>query len=238
MPVIKRIVYLFLFTFLSLSLHAEETTDTGSKEKQYYIVEIILFEHLNEEGKNDEFWSRPEVFNTDSMNHIDISPSDKQLTDDSPALAEYNINHRSFRPLTNGIAELSKENYKLSDSAGHLRYSKNYKLLAHFGWTQRALSKNRSLPIRLTTNQFASNLTPKGELKLYVSRYLHLQVDLNAAQCTITEQTPDPDNSINSTECVKQNYLFKQNRKMRSRELHYLDNPIFGLLVYITPFKA
>jgi len=238
MPIIKLIFFVSLLTLLNLAVYAEETEDTSSDKKQYYIVEIILFEHLNKQGKEDEFWSRPDVSHIDSINQTDISPPDnKQFTDDSPSLAEYDMNHRSFRPLTNGIAELSKENYKLSDSAGHLRYSKNYKLLAHFGWTQRALSKNRSLPIRLTTNQFASSLIPHGELKLYVSRYLHLQVELAASQCTISKTTKT-DTDIAANECIKQNYLFKQNRKMRSRELHYLDNPVFGLLVYVTPFKA
>jgi len=231
MPVIKLTFYFSLLALLNMPLHA-----ANSAQKQYYIVEIVLFEQLNKEGQNDEFWSKASVLNIDSNNHIDISPPDNQLTDDSPALAEYDMNRRSFRPLTNGISELSKKNYKLSDSAGHLRYSKNYKLLAHFGWTQRSLSKNRSLPIRLTANQFASDLIPAGELKLYVSRYLHLQVDLIASKCT-TEKIAS-DSNISSNECVKQNYLFKQNRKMRSRELHYLDNPVFGMLVYITPFKA
>ena len=40
-----------------------------------------------------------------------------------------------------------------------------------------------------------------------------------------------------SSECVNKTYLFSQNRKMRSKELHYIDNPVFGLLVYVTPFK-
>ena len=48
----------------------------------------------------------------------------------------------------------------------------------------------------------------------------------------ITEENPV------TNECVNQVYLFKQNRKMRSRELHYLDNPVFGMLVYVTPFKV
>ena len=177
-----------------------------------------------------------------------------------------------FRPLRNGIAALSPENYQLADSAAHLRYSKNYKLLAHFGWTQRSLSKKSALPVRLTANQFSDDLIPDGVLKLYVSRYLHMQVDVKASECVYTntesrtEQDPDKTldeqlengtseleqqktaeltannmdsgESFEAEQCINQVYKFNQNRRMRSRELHYIDNPVFGLLIYVTPFKT
>lgn len=104
-----------------------------------------------------------------------------------------------------------------------------------------------------------------GELKLYVSRYLHMQVELSASRCEVTadkitsegqpisdeeldKQLENPANDLkrysvmtaDTTElqpCITNTYLFSQKRKMRSKELHYLDNPVFGLLVYVTPFK-
>ncbi len=38
--------------------------------------------------------------------------------------------------------------------------------------------------------------------------------------------------------CQSERLRFKQNRKMRSKELHYIDHPAFGLLVLITPAQA
>jgi hypothetical protein len=140
-------------------------------------------------------------------------------------------------PLRNGISKTSAANYRLNDSAAHLRHSPDYKLLAHFGWTQRSFSKKRALPIRIISNQFSDGLIPEGELQLYVSRFLHLQVDLKASQCVygVTSEETEP---ANNSQCVNKVYRFKQNRKMRSRELHYIDNPIFGLLVYVTPYAV
>ncbi len=37
--------------------------------------------------------------------------------------------------------------------------------------------------------------------------------------------------------CRDEDIVFKQHRKMRSRELHYLDHPVFGMLIQITPYK-
>lgn len=253
------------------------TEQTSPEEKQYYIVEVILFRHLNEQGKQEEFWNRPDILNNSISNYSNNAIENSQVSNDIPALAEYDMQNKRFLPLRNGIAALSSENYKLSDSAAHLRYSKNYKLLAHFGWTQRSLSKNRALPIRITANQFSDSLIPDGDLKLYVSRYLHMQVDLKASECVyttkppLTEQTDDKaldeqlengtsqlekgkleedkaaelstndtnsDEGFDANQCVNQVYQFKQNRKMRSRKLHYIDNPVFGLLVYVTPFTT
>ena len=287
--ILKISLYFFLLLFASFSLQAEESStptqadDEQNKpvKKQYYIVEVILFRHLNEQGKLDEFWNKPGFFDESLDSHYGsnqltnnastinpVNASQNVLTDDIPALAEYDLQSKHFSPLRNGIAKLSAENYKLADSAAHLRYSPNYKLLAHFGWTQRSLSKRQALPIRIISHQFSDSLIPDGEIKLYVSRYLHMLVDLSASQCEYTEKQIEgvsdktldeqlesgmskqeiqaemeksniaSNNMADSNQCINKVYQFKQNRKMRSRELHYIDNPVFGLLVYVTPLSV
>lgn len=285
MPIFKIFFCFFLVISISLPLYAEEVSEKQNEdqqqsnteqkpavEKQYYIVEVVLFKNINEQGKNDEFWNKPDILNDDSISElVNETPENNQASNDIPALAEYDMQNRQFLPLRNGIAALSAENYKLSDSAAHLRYSPNYKLLAHFGWTQRSLSKKRALPIQITSNQFSDDLIPHGSLKLYVSRYLHMLVDLKASECIYPEKTSLTEQSdmdmdkaldeqlengtsklteekvveditknitLDTNQCVNQVYQFKQNRKMRSRELHYIDNPVFGLLIYVTPFST
>ena len=108
---------LLLSTAVSYAEPAETNTassepDTAQTEpvekKQYYIVEVLLFRQLNEQGMRDEYWSRPE----DQGLTGDISP----LTDETPALAEYNLSSHQFVPLHKGIGALSREHYKLADS--------------------------------------------------------------------------------------------------------------------------
>lgn len=260
---------------------AEVTSDSESvaEPKQYYIVEVILFRHLNEEGKLDEFWHQPDSLAEDdnAASELTSDPmlqTTPSLTDDTPALAQYDLISQRFLPLRNGVATLSSSNYKLADSAAHLRYSKDFQLLAHFGWTQRSLSKHNALPVVITSDQFSDSMKPSGHLKLYVSRYLHMQVDLATSVCEQTESVAPEVETISDRQldeklengtstlektdaaanerllantetitpqpraCVNNTYLFKQQRKMRSKELHYLDNPVYGMLVYVTPFTA
>lgn len=275
--ILRTSLCFILLLTASFSLQAEEpvSSEQASTEKnqpvkkQYYIVEVVLFQHLNEQGKLDEFWSKPNIFadalaptNNNSNTTFSDRSAENNLTDDTPALAEYDLQNKRFSPLRNGIAVTSAGNYKLSDSAAHLRYSKDYKLLAHFGWTQRSLSKKRALPIRITSNEFSDSPLPSGELKLYVSRYLHMLVNLKSSKCDYpspqNESISDEDldkqlqsgvskfeieanlknDNNNSNQCVNKTYQFTQNRKMRSRELHYIDNPVYGMLVYVTPYTV
>ena len=245
----------------SANIEPDAAPTRPARKKQYYIVEVLLFRQLNEQGMRDEHWSRPE----DQGLTADISP----LTEETPALAEYNLSSHQFIPLHNGIGVLSRKHYKLADSAANLRYSPNYRLLAHFGWTQRSLSRRYALPIKITADNMSGGLLPEGELKLSVSRFLHLQVNLAASQCeplsrpstdaqpqtepAVTDKVLDqklaqgitPESAVTAEsrissagKCINKVYRFKQNRRMRSKELHYLDNPVYGLLVYVTPFTA
>lgn len=63
----------------------------------------------------------------------------------------------------------------------------------------------------------------QGALRFHLSRYLHLEPLLWYGSDTDSSQRV----------WVK----IDQNRRMRSEELHYLDHPLFGLLVRITPWK-
>lgn len=63
----------------------------------------------------------------------------------------------------------------------------------------------------------------QGALRFHLSRYLHLEPLLWYGS----------DTDANQRIWVK----IDQNRRMRSEELHYLDHPLFGLLVRITPWK-
>lgn len=64
----------------------------------------------------------------------------------------------------------------------------------------------------------------QGMIRLHRSRYLHVEPDL-----WFMSQSADG-----------QPYWVRinQNRRMRSDELHYLDHPLFGLLVRLTPWKT
>ena len=77
-----------------------------------------------------------------------------------------------------------------------------------------------------------------GSVTIYLGRYLHIVTDLILT-------LPAPDNLPVSIETNqepgarlgKQSYRLNIHRRMRSKEIHYLDHPKFGLIVYIEEFK-
>lgn len=108
------------------------------------------------------------------------------------------------------------------------------------------------------SNQGALDIEVTGDLHLYRSRYLHLVTDLNVqhwqglnkpsnldkkAQILphhknevdniIPSKTSTPLTAIN--EIPLRAAEIKQSRRMRSNELHYIDHPMLGILVKVTP---
>lgn len=64
----------------------------------------------------------------------------------------------------------------------------------------------------------------QGMIRLHLSRYLHVEPNIWFAR---TSDTGQP-------------YWvhIDQNRRMRSEELHYIDHPLFGMLIRITPYQT
>lgn len=88
----------------------------------------------------------------------------------------------------------------------------------------------------------------EGTLKLVLSRYLHIYTDLiyreplsesasepAAAQTDLFALAADPLGL--SLQPRYQVYHLQQSRRMRSRELHYLDHPLFGMAILVTPYE-
>lgn len=85
----------------------------------------------------------------------------------------------------------------------------------------------------------------EGKITIALSRYLHSYVDLvlRRPQLEIDEQVgvsaQTQGYTRNSADTrILNNYRLNEHRRMRSKTLHFLDNPEFGLLVLITPYKV
>ncbi len=82
-----------------------------------------------------------------------------------------------------------------------------------------------------------------GTLKLVLGRYLHLHTDLlyrrmvpnTALRTSGSSSITSQDASTTGSRVMT--FRMQQQRKMRSRELHYIDHPLFGILVKVTPVK-
>lgn len=85
-----------------------------------------------------------------------------------------------------------------------------------------------------------------GYLKIILSRYLHADFNLvykkglpltPATTRTAVLSAEDEADSIATNEPVIVSYQLQQTRKMRSKEIHYIDHPVLGIIILAWPFK-
>ncbi len=82
----------------------------------------------------------------------------------------------------------------------------------------------------------------EGQIIITLSRYLHTQANLVLRKPTeIQTQIETSPGSTSMSEISEgyslYNYGLNEKRRMRSKKLHYLDHPQFGMLVLITPYQ-
>jgi len=194
----------------------------GVLQAKDYRVEIVLFEHVNGGADIQAGLSYPKLRNALGL--------------DSDAAA-----NAGFTEIDYG--------YELNEAADKIKASNRYRLLRHFIWQQPGLDRKAARAVRINVGRVSSMYVPQslasdgkfiaaspapepgrdreirtttvnGSLKVRLGRFLHLESHL-----VFTDA--DRQTSYN---------LF-QSRKMRSRELHYIDNARFGLLARIVPVE-
>jgi hypothetical protein len=112
----------------------------------------------------------------------------------------------------------------LTDIAGMLERLDVYRPLMHFAWTQVTRPEEATEPVELQA------LAPPpegldGSFTLYLSRYLHLVVDLSLEQPSGLGDPLAIDDPVTE---------FRDNRSGESGDLRYFDHPKFGVLAQIT----
>lgn len=117
------------------------------------------------------------------------------------------------QPAGISVTPLGPNAYRMSGIWQALRASPGYRPLRHMAWLQRGTSRARA-PVVLLGEGPDSEIY--GTVRLSRGRFLHVDLDL---------VLQDADGPVR----------FKTSRKMRSDEIHYLDHPLFGVMVVATP---
>jgi hypothetical protein len=152
------------------------------------------------------------------------SPTDKLLL----ALAQFERDLVS-RSLRSDESRALETEVKLLNRRRHLRP------LIHTAWTQAVPTRDAPAPIWISYGDGHERLN--GTVDVTVERYLHFAADLWYSGSALDWQ-PLPvgvpaSSEVNAGEIVS--LRLHQSRRMRSRELHYLDHPKLGILVQIDP---
>ena len=199
-----------LVSLLLYTVHASAATE--------YDFELIIFEDRSGRYANSEQWQH-ELSEAGTASVSPISRTGASDTD-----GENNI--RKIK----GVG--------LDKYARSLKASKRYNVLVHKAWRQTGLSHKDAFDIPIDSRPAGSAQTGKsnnihGTIKIVLGRYLHIYTDMiyrqprnDAAPKYYGEQAKP-----------YREYPIKSHRRMRSKELHYLDHPMVGILVMALPVE-
>ncbi|MEM9601762.1 MAG: CsiV family protein [Pseudomonadota bacterium] len=217
---------------LALALLAAPAT----AEDKDYLIELIAFGHT---AWGDGAPWQPGVLLPDTG---DAASLDDDLLPDG------------FERLGTGPA--------LADTAVSLADSSRYPLLDYRVWRQPGLPRDAGQAVRInagtvlnvveTPDQPARALATLGE----VDDYTTMRIGRSTANALITRDETQV-GQLNGTVTVtlgrylhvesalvfsettgERSVFYRDHRRMRSRRTHYIDNPVFGLIVHITPIEA
>ena len=172
----------------------------------FYDVEIVIFRQLSTDA-TEEVWG-VELSKGEGL----TIPQEDASPFEAPSSATNDT--RAAKPFP----ALPSSRMKLTAIEEQLRRSRNYRPLAHFGWTQPGFTRNAAPFVPIGTFVPAS-AGVTGQIALSRGRYLHLTLDL-----VFTPQ-----------DGTGERFVLRQSRRMRSNERHYIDHPKFGVIAVITP---
>ncbi len=180
---------------------------------------------------------------------------------------DFNSPRSAARAAKAGFTPLKKSQLRLQAERERLDKSRRYRVLLHFGWRQPGLAARNARAIRVRGGRFydssyasiddslnnqpgTENSPPRrglfeleGWLRVSLSRYLHTEANLVLREPANAEQIEQSQDSLgnNAFDSLQQklliNYPLKEKRRMRSKRLHYLDHPEYGMIVLITPYQ-
>jgi len=216
MKILSQITLSFLLLCTSAISNAEDITG--------YEIELIIFENANGRYLNSEDWSY-----NDSLMKVQA----EKFENDSSSDKEYK--------------ELGWKSAKLEKSLDRLLNNPNFKVLVNKRWKQTGLDRKDTLNIKIGSSQQSSdssttereeiigNINPQsnlepyitGDVRLIMSRYLHFNVNLKYFKPLLN----------NNAEYEFKTFPIVSERRMKSKEVHYIDHPLVGIVVLATPYK-
>ena len=240
----KRTSLLVISLLTSAAFGQDSLSQEGQASVRRYTAEIIIFSYAQDASEGTEIFipdlpplkdllGEQILTDDDSLQCIPEIVEGYELEEHE--LEEYELGEHELEGEPFGLVMLAEENFQLKDEFERLDNLEEYTPLLHFGWTQTTYPDDEQ-----EVRPLSSFVTPpsglEGDLTLYLSRYLHLAVNLQLDDTPVKElpcgyDNDKPEESAPRTYPVR--YRIEEDRIFRIGELHYFDHPKFGVLAKI-----
>ena len=230
-------------------------SNSFAEDLRYYDVEIIVFENMSDEAKNSEHWPREVNLNIPA-NTVKLGelPPREWLPKDADLKESFKVLNADQYKLTAEVEKISASRSRRVIFHTAWRQPGLDKSVALPVYFKHEVPK---LPISQNGHEITQTTDPsldqpdieknlsilEGVVRISLARYLHLEAELSYRNKIPAVSTPNSSFSFfndesDPVEIPKQGVIyFKQERsRMRSSELHYIDHPVLGILVQITPY--
>lgn len=171
-----------------------------SQSNPIYEIEILVFKSMREDLAGDEVWVQQDA-------PVDTTALDNALI----------------------IGGAPPRKSSLSLAAEKMASGNSYRVLSHKRWIQSAEPKLDAQPVRIQAAEGASTQLD-GTIKFYMSRFLHLDVNLSMQDLESSDNDSDNPADANT-------YSIKEHRRIKSVDIHYFDHPKFGVLIQVQPVE-
>lgn len=213
-----------------LMLHPTLARAADEENETWYQIEVIIAKRGDKVPTLESFPFQPTSITW---------PEGRTLVPFDPATSD-------FTELENvEFIALPSEQRILNNEVRTLENNKKYKVLVHQSWRQ-ILKDNRAINwINIEAGStWAGHHQLEGSLGFSKGRFLHIHSELHLNQFPTFNDVNDQNDQPTSLSpwqswvpMVETRYSLIQTRKMRSKELHYLDHPKLVLLVKIIPYE-
>ncbi len=214
---LKPITHLLIIIsclLIGSELHAEEKV----KKARWYQINLTFFQQKPDSSLN-------EAFSFQELN-LDMADALKLHTDTQFTLATsgMNANMALHHENSNSKAFIEQDiNPDWTQIINKLD-PVSQPILHNIQWVQPVYDEPNSLPIYFESAvQSLGQPKLKGVFELHVSRYLHSNIHL--------QYIPKQARSLSDT------ISLQQKRRMRSKEIHYIDHPYIAALIRIIPVE-
>lgn len=234
----RRVMTIIAMTLVCAASAAQTMVEPEETEYPRYTVEVIIFEYAEEVSVGTERFLadeppalRDELAQGELVFGDELTPPPVEDEKPEPEAPEFVLH--------------LEDQLTMTDVASRLERLDVYRPVMHFAWTQVTRPDEETRPIDL----YALAQPPEGlegSFMLYLSRYLHLVVELSLDQRSGFANPVAIDEPVSvyadgrrgtgydGLERAPVRFRINEDRIFKSGDLRYFDHPKFGVLAKIT----